>query len=232
MRQHLPLAFSAAALVVAVLGATGLGEAALRAVPIATFAKNAGKVNGIKASRTPKAGQLLALNRNKKFPKTVVPAGPQGPPGAKGDQGPKGDQGAPGTAPVGGVAEVKVVSDTDAHLTTSATFVDVPGASTSIEVPAGQTARLIVRYTAETFCSGSWCPVRVTVNDTEADPASGYDFAFYSSGGATWVGAAIDRSTGSLAAGTYTVKVQYAALGAGTLRVDDSSLTVERVRLT
>src|SRR5262249_16019539 len=62
------------------------------------FAANADKVDGIHASRTPKAGALLALNARKKFPASVVPtlpgpAGPQGPHGPQGPQGPQGQQG-------------------------------------------------------------------------------------------------------------------------------------------
>jgi hypothetical protein len=75
------------ALAVALLGATPLGQAAQNVV---LFARNAGKVNGIGASRTPRAGQLLPLGANRKFPKTVVPEGPQGAQGPRGEQGPPG----------------------------------------------------------------------------------------------------------------------------------------------
>jgi len=88
MGNRLSLALSAAALLVALLGATPLGEAARNAVP--AFARNADKVDGIHASRKPKAGYLLALGKSKKFPKSVVPAGPAGPQGPKGGQGRKG----------------------------------------------------------------------------------------------------------------------------------------------
>lgn len=71
MRNRLPLIFSAAAPAVAVLGSTPLGEAARNAVPLALFAKNAGKVNGIPASRIPRAGYLVPLQINGKFPPTV-----------------------------------------------------------------------------------------------------------------------------------------------------------------
>ena len=96
-----------AALAVAALGATPLGQAASRVVKVALFAKNAGAVNGIKASRQPKAGRLLPLGANGAFPAGVVPAGergpagpagPQGPAGPAGPQGPQGEQGVPGPA--------------------------------------------------------------------------------------------------------------------------------------
>ena len=69
MKRRLPIVLSVTALVIAIAGTTPLGEAASDAIP--RFARNAGKVDGLDASRTPKAGRLLALNRNKKFPASV-----------------------------------------------------------------------------------------------------------------------------------------------------------------
>ncbi len=64
MRQRLPIVLSALALLVALLGSTPLGEAAGNAV---RFAVNADKVDGIHASKTPKAHRLLALDGAKRF---------------------------------------------------------------------------------------------------------------------------------------------------------------------
>jgi hypothetical protein len=88
-----------AVLAVTVLAATPAGGAAGRS--IAAFAINAGAVNGIKASRAPKAGRLLPLGRNAKLPASVVPTlkgarGPAGPPGPPGPQGLAGQQGSIG----------------------------------------------------------------------------------------------------------------------------------------
>ena len=59
----IPVALSIAALIVAVFGSTPFGEAAAkRVVKRALYALNADKVDGIDASRTPRAGQLLALD--------------------------------------------------------------------------------------------------------------------------------------------------------------------------
>jgi hypothetical protein len=100
-RQRLPLVLSAAALVIAVLGATPNGFASLKGVAkVALFAKNAGKVSGIAASKKPKAGKLLPLGKNGKFPASVLPGttrGPAGPEGARGPAGPAGPQGAQGS---------------------------------------------------------------------------------------------------------------------------------------
>jgi hypothetical protein len=97
-KNLLPTAISLAALVVAVLGATPVGEAAGYVVK---YALNAGKVDGIDASRVPSAGKLLPLGDDKKFPASVIPAGavaPQGPPGPGGAQGPAGPEGPVGPA--------------------------------------------------------------------------------------------------------------------------------------
>ena len=95
------------ALVIAVLTVSSVGEAARRTV--SSFARNAGAVNGIKASRTPKPGRLVPLGRNAKLPAAVLPLrrgergepgrpGPGGPQGPVGAQGPAGPAGPPGTA--------------------------------------------------------------------------------------------------------------------------------------
>jgi len=112
VQARLPVVLSATALVVALFGSTPLGHAVVSAVPpfathakTADFAKNAGSVNGIKASTRPRVGWLVALGRNGKFPASVGvagPAGPQGPAGPAGAAGAKGDRGASGpTGPSG-----------------------------------------------------------------------------------------------------------------------------------
>src|SRR6478752_3550743 len=82
MSKRIPIVLSSAALAVALLGSTGIVQAARDAV-IPAFAKNAGAVGGIKASKSARAGELLPLGKNKKFPASVVPAGPKGPQGAQ-----------------------------------------------------------------------------------------------------------------------------------------------------
>ena len=81
MKGRLPLVLSLVALVVAVSGFTGLSEAARNALPRASFANNADKVDGIHASRRARAGRLFPLGRNRKFPASVIGTGPAGPPG-------------------------------------------------------------------------------------------------------------------------------------------------------
>jgi hypothetical protein len=87
---------SAAALAVALLGATPLGEAARDILPIARYAKNSDKVDGINASRIPRPGYLVPLGANGRFPQAVGQVGPPGPPGPSGPTGPAGAPGPTG----------------------------------------------------------------------------------------------------------------------------------------
>lgn len=102
------IALLLAALCVLLLASSPAGRAAGRTV--AAFAKNAGAVNGIRASRRPVPGRLVPLGRNGKLPASVVAVargprgadGPQGPPGVTGARGPAGPAGPPGsTGPAG-----------------------------------------------------------------------------------------------------------------------------------
>ncbi len=102
MRSRLPLLIASLALVVALIG-TPFVQAAASAVGRALFANNAGAVNGIKASKTPKPGQLLALDRSGKLPASVVPSSARGQKGETGAQGPQGPQGLQGQAGAQGV---------------------------------------------------------------------------------------------------------------------------------
>lgn len=100
MKRTIPLVL--ALLVLALLAWSPLGQAAGRTV--ASFAKNAGAVNGIKAARKPAPGRLLPLGRNGKFPSSVVPVarGARGVDGAQGARGPEGARGPAGpTGPAG-----------------------------------------------------------------------------------------------------------------------------------
>jgi Collagen triple helix repeat (20 copies) len=124
VKQRLPLVLSAVALVVAVLGATSIGQAAgrtvLAAIPplakhanTANTAKNALAVNGIHASRTRRAGYLIPLGLNGKFPPSVGAIGPRGPRGLRGPAGPAGAPGAPGpTGPAGTAGAVGATGPT------------------------------------------------------------------------------------------------------------------------
>jgi hypothetical protein len=103
-----------AAVVAAVVAALVAGGPAV-ASRIIDYAKRSGtaaKVNGIAAYRTPRAGALLPLGPNRKFPASVIPElptvqgqpGSAGHPGATGAQGPTGATGATGSRGADGPA--------------------------------------------------------------------------------------------------------------------------------
>lgn len=97
-KDRIPLALALAAFLIAVLGLTPLGEAATKAVQKVSSARETRAVNGIQASRTPRPNRLLPLDRDARFPASVMPAmpgarGPQGEVGNRGHEGVKGPDG-------------------------------------------------------------------------------------------------------------------------------------------
>ena len=132
----------------------------------------------------------------------------------------------------------RFLNETNAWSTGAGAFVDVPGATTTITVPRGTRRAIDARFSAESQCTGSggWCSVRVLLirpNGTsiELNPRSGTDFAFDSAGSDNWESHAIERTSSFLGAGTYRVKVQAGVVaGASSLRLDDWTFAVERVR--
>jgi hypothetical protein len=88
MRRPAPV--SIIATVALVLAAAPVGEAASGWVKRALYARNAGTVDGIGASRTPHKGKLIMLPATGKLPASIFPSsiggapGPAGPPGAGG----------------------------------------------------------------------------------------------------------------------------------------------------
>jgi hypothetical protein len=133
MKGRLPIVLSVTAVVIAAAGYTSLGEAAREALPRASFALNAHKVDSIHASKRPRAGYLYPLGRNRKFPAAVIGVGPQGPPG------------------VSGLEIVSVASATDSSTPKSVT-VTCPGAKRVI----GGGARAIGTGAAEVAVSESY----------------------------------------------------------------------------
>ena len=110
---------SGAALLLVLLAASPAGGAARRS--IAAFAHNAGAVNGIKASRTPKPGRLVPLGKNAKLPSSVVPTvrGARGLPGPQGPVGPAGPQGSQGATGPAGPGASKIAFDAPANTPTA-----------------------------------------------------------------------------------------------------------------
>lgn len=136
------------------------------------------------------------------------------------------------------ITRVLVVRETTATTSNSTSFVAVPGATTTVFVPSGESALILARFSAESACSGGtgYCSVRILINGAEMDPVAGLDFAFDSTDGgretaASWESHSMDRSR-VVGPGTYTIVVQRATTSsATTLRLDDWSLTVERAQV-
>jgi hypothetical protein len=125
-----------------VLVVTDVGPAdAVRAVKRAVFAQNAGSVSGIKASRSPRGGQLLPLRPDGRFDASVVPAGPRGP---RGPGGPTGFTGPTGPQGPRGPSSARIVTPAPATLSRSA---GVPVSVAALpNVAAGS---YVVLFTAE-----------------------------------------------------------------------------------
>jgi hypothetical protein len=141
-----------------------------------------------------------------------------------------------------GVTQVKVVRSTQPNTiarnaNTPAAWFDLPGATTTITVPASTSAHILARFSAEATAGGDGPngSVRILINGVEAKPDAGMEAVFTSS--STPAYQSLDRSAGPFAAGTYTIQVQYAIPRSqcldtptcSTFTLNDWSLTVERV---
>jgi hypothetical protein len=134
--------------------------------------------------------------------------------------------------------ETKIATGTDFLQTNSTTYVELPGASATVTVPAGQSSLIIASFTAESECAvgggTGYCSVRILIGGLEANPGAGSEFHFdsFGSGSATDFSEAhaMTRSRGPLGPGTYAVQVQATVSAANTTFVlDDWHLTVQRV---
>ena len=153
----------------------------------------------------------------------------------------------PVTRQASSVKKVKVVAETAANSirTDQVSGADLPGASTSIAVPEGTEALILVRFSAESACYGrvsGWCSLEILVGGEEAAPKVGDSYAFDSvnpEGAGDYEGHAVERVAGPLDAGTYSVKVQRTIhitddppfVGVSVFRLDDWVLTVERIEV-
>jgi hypothetical protein len=134
VKDRLPIAISVAALVVAILGSTGLGEAAQNGVT--SGVAKAKQATGLGANKSTARGP-----RGRRGPRGYRGLrGFQGPPGDKGDKGDKGDRG-PSEA-IAARSSIPVAIDATSAATANAVLVR-PG------VPAGNYA-ITARVTVET----------------------------------------------------------------------------------
>lgn len=134
------------------------------------------------------------------------------------------------------ISQVKLVRNSNAASTTSQTYLAVPGATTTLTVPAGSKAVIVARFSAISVCEelsdarGYGCNVRVMVNGAEAAPAG--TSVFDSSGkGNSREAHAIERSRGPVGPGTYVVSVQFSVPAATvTLTLSKWTLEVDRIK--
>jgi len=141
----------------------------------------------------------------------------------------------------GPITAVNVVSDNGLQETSSRTFVDIPGAATSIRVPSRQRGLIVARFSAASQCGSlnpddDGCFVRILVGGVEAEPTSAgpFDMAACcpnSSNGDAFESHQIERSRGPLPPGSYPVKVQWQADAENQFMLWSWHLTVERARI-
>lgn len=199
----------------AALGGTSYAASSLKANSVGSAQV---KNNSLKSSDI-KNGSLL----KKDFKTGELPGGTQGP---KGDKGDKGDAGSDAVPNVG------LSSIASPDTATGTTPNTITGLTQNITVPDGAARRILATVSGESACSvAGYCTLRVLVDGVEITPNVGSDFAFNSTGGATWKSLSIQRYSGVLTPGAHNVTVQHYGTGATTQhRFDDAVLSVTQVQ--
>ncbi|HMG98319.1 MAG TPA: hypothetical protein VK546_05310 [Gaiellales bacterium] len=142
-----------------VFAVASVGEAASGWVKRALYARNAGSVDGIRASRTPHKGKLIALPASGKLPMSILPAS------VKGARGPAGPAGSNGTDGSGGSVLVA----------TAGSAVNVGTAQTAVvtlQLKAGSyalVAKASLHATLDTSTPGVTCLLRAGSDGDQAD---------------------------------------------------------------
>src|SRR5262249_21654060 len=111
---------------------------------------------------------------------------------------------------------VSIVRGANSTAATGSSWVDVPGAATTVTVPSCHKGMLMARFSGESACVGTGvetCSVRVLIGGAEAAPATGVADVFDSNDSgqeadASWQADSIERWRSPLGAGSYAVKVQ------------------------
>jgi hypothetical protein len=135
--------------------------------------------------------------------------------------------------------EMQNRSDNVAVLTSSTSYVDVPGATITTSVPTGRTQLVNARFAAESTCTRAnaalqgWCSTRIVAQrigggTVELSPAAGIDYAFDNVATDSFEGHAMERSL-RLGAGVYIIRAQRAVTSSAiTFRLDDWNFAVEK----
>jgi hypothetical protein len=128
-----------------------------------------------------------------------------------------------------GVNNIKVRTQTSSYSTSSTAWVNLPGASLTMNVPNGKQKLFIAEFDAESYCqSGTqWCSIRILMDGTEMHPAAGTNFAFDSVDSDRWESHAMSRTYGPVGAGQHTFQVQMRVSNAATVfALDDWTFKV------
>jgi hypothetical protein len=129
-------------------------------------------------------------------------------------------------------AAVTIVTESELSFIGSTSFQNLPGATATINVPAGQVQLVQAEFSADSTCQGSFaenfCRLQILADGAEMTPVAAGDFAFDGVGTADdfYEAHAMQRST-VLGPGKHTIRVQAAVTLSGmSFFLDDWSLTV------
>jgi hypothetical protein len=213
----------------------------------------ANSVNTFKVQNRSLRAIDFALGQIPKGPRGAT--GPAGVPGPVGPTGPAGAAGAAGVAAPGYVAEVLTQSSNSETSTTSTSYSNLSGATVTVNVPSGETDKIVADFSGESACYGGTtlqkCLLKITVDGTELSPAAGADANFDNNDlgvkydkvatlnnfnaktSGDQAQQAIFRYSGNLSSGSHTVQVQFATTSSGTaFQLDDWALIVDRIKVS
>jgi hypothetical protein len=130
---------------------------------------------------------------------------------------------------------------TKSGLSVTRTVISTETGATSYSSPNWTTVRtisiyspakrfIVARFTAESICSGTagWCAARILIDNVEAEPKVGNDFAFNSpQGGSYWQSLTMERTRTVTFTGRHKVALQLASVGNANHEIDDWTLTAQ-----
>lgn len=129
-------------------------------------------------------------------------------------------------------AAVTVVTESELSFIGSTSFQNLPGATATITVPAGQVQLVQAEFSADSTCQGSFaenfCRLQILADGAEMTPVAAGDFAFDGVGTADdfYEAHAMQRMI-VLGPGTHTIRVQASVTLLGmAFYLDDWSLTI------
>ena len=127
---------------------------------------------------------------------------------------------------------VTVVTESELSFIGSTSFQNLPGATATITVPAGQVQLVQAEFSADSTCQGSFaenfCRLQILADGSEMTPVAAGDFAFDGVGTADdfYEAHAMQRSV-VLGPGTHTIRVQASVTLSGmAFYLDDWSFTI------